>query len=139
MNQRSHTVSLPFTLCGTIDLMLHYMNLLLTLVSIVSRKLLWFELCLICRTMCSVCDRSGLKRLCLWLHLRSPPPPPAPPRLPAPPRSSASAWRRRLLLVVVLLCSLLLMLLLLLWNYHCLFISHMCSPPEEGEEEGAHW
>ncbi|TMS01323.1 hypothetical protein E3U43_014385 [Larimichthys crocea] len=84
---------------------------------------------------------SGLKRFCLWLHHCSSYPPPPPPPLPlpltytAPPPPAVS--RYRLLLAALLLCSLLLMLLLLLWNYNCLFISRICSPPgEEAGEEG---
>ncbi|GAA6231772.1 uncharacterized [Lates japonicus] len=82
-------------------------------------------------------NRSGLKRFCLWLHHCSSPPP-SPPPLPVScsvPRSHPVS-RGLPLLVVLLLCSLLLMLLLLLWNYHCLFISHICSLPGEEEGEG---
>ncbi|TKS65896.1 hypothetical protein D9C73_028032 [Collichthys lucidus] len=80
---------------------------------------------------------SGLKRFCLWLHHA--PPTSSSPLLPltytAPPPPAVS--RYRLLLAALLLCSLLLMLLLLLWNYNCLFISRICSPPgEEAGEEG---
>lgn len=81
-------------------------------------------------------DPLGLKHLCLWLHrCSSPPPPPLPVSCgdPRPP----SASRRLPLLVALLLCGLLLMVLLLLWNYHCVFISRLCSPPgEEGGDVG---
>ncbi|KAL7391588.1 hypothetical protein ABVT39_011456 [Epinephelus coioides] len=89
--------------------------------------------------MSSSQSTSGPKQLCLWLHRFSSPSPPPPPPLPLPVScgvpSSRPASRRLPLLVVPLLCSLLLMLLLLLWNYHCLFISNICSPPEEVQQE----
>lgn len=81
-------------------------------------------------------DPSGLKRLCLWLHRCSSPPLPLP--VSCGDSCPPSASRRLPLLLALLLCGLLLMVLLLLWNYHCVFISHLCSPlGEEGGEMGS--